>query len=215
LIAQPEVQERFGRLAIHRVPSWDEIPRWGEAMVERVTWERRLEGIAADYDGVLGDGHRVDGLLRDWLMVRACTLIDFPVYAVGIISGRPGYDRTMKPDTVERAVRSWALRPQAREQLNARRKAKNHFVGGSGLRSQRGHVHTEGTRDHGVMRADEMAAEEAGKGYSATQVRRSRERLLRLLGEVEHDPDPHPVVLIPARAGRLLVAARARRERPR
>jgi hypothetical protein len=160
-------------------------------MVERLTWERHLEAIAADYDGVLGNGHSLDGLLRHWLMVRACIVIDFPVYCVGIVGGRPGRDRTMNADTVRLAVRSLALRPQAREQLNARRKAKNHFVGGSGLRSQRGHIHAEGARDHGVMRADELAAAEAGKGYSAVQVRRHRERLLRLLDEVKLDPDPH------------------------
>ena len=61
----------------------------------------------------------------------------WPVLALGVTGGRPGRDTTMEPASVMLAVRSIALRPDARAKLNAERD--------KGYRStrQRGHEHDQ------------------------------------------------------------------------
>jgi hypothetical protein len=107
----------------------------------------------------------------------------------------------MTPDTIRLAIRSLALRPQARADLNAERSAGKR---GGPHRSQVGHEHTQATRAHGALRADELAAAEART--SAGTVGKHRERLLALLGELEHGAPSKPTTAAPANAGNEVVS---------
>jgi hypothetical protein len=92
----------------------------------------------------------------------------------------------MTPEAVTRVVRSIALRPTGRSQLN-----HEHEKGYRGSR-QTGHEHAQGEHDHGAVRGDELAAAEVNEregrprryAIRHTTVTKDRERLRKLLREL-------------------------------
>lgn len=144
-----------------------------------------IDAIASDAEGLISAAGIAAFLLDDWLDRRAL-LAEGWSPPFGGRAGRAGRGRTMEPSSVLRAIRSLALRPVARSQLNQEREAG--YRGGV-HRSQRGHEHLPEHRARGVRRADELAAREVNTregrvgAYAITseRVERDRERLRALI----------------------------------
>lgn len=140
-----------------------------------------LDAIASDAEGLISAAGIAAFLLDDWPK-RHQLLTEGWSPPFGERAGRKGRGRTMEPSSVLRAVRSLALRPVARSQLNQEREAG--YRGGV-HRPQRGHEHLPGHRSHGAKRADELAAQEVNAregrvgAYAITgeRIERDRERL--------------------------------------
>jgi hypothetical protein len=152
---------------------------------ERLAYWIGIEQLSCDLDRVLAVVD-IDGLVTRWEAIQWRLDTGWPVLGVGIVGGRPGRDTTMRPEAVMLALRSIALRPAARKQLNHEREK-----GYRGTR-QRGHEHAQGTHDHGAIHADELAAAEANKregrqrryAIKRATVTKHRERLHALLREI-------------------------------
>ena len=177
LVRQPEVNQRLAHVAETR--SHLSCPR------ERLAYWIGVEQLARDLDRILAVVD-IDGLAKRWEEIQWRFDTGWPVLGVGIVGGRPGRDTTMKPEAIMLALRSIALRPAARKQLNHEREK-----GYRGTR-QRGHEHAQGAHDHGAIRADELAAAEANKrearqgryAIKRATVTKHRERLHALLREI-------------------------------
>jgi hypothetical protein len=177
LVRQPEVNQRLAHVAETR--SVASGPR------ERLAYWIGIEEFSRDLDRVLAVVD-IDDLAKRWEAIQWRLETGWPVLGVGIIGGRPGRDTTMRPEAVMLALRSIALRPAARKQLNHERDK-----GYRGTR-QRGHEHAQGAHDHGAIRADELAAAEANKregrqgryAIKRAAVTKHRERLHALLREI-------------------------------
>ncbi len=177
LVKQPEVNQRLARVAETR--SLASGPR------ERLAYWKGIEKLSRDLDQVLTVAD-IDNLAKRWEDIQWRLADGWPVLGAGITGGRPGRDKTMKPEAVMLTLRSIALRPAARKQLN-----HEHEKGYRGTR-QRGHQHTQGAHDHGAIRGDELAAAEANKregrqgryAIKHATVTKHRERLHALLSEI-------------------------------
>lgn len=159
-LAQPEIIERLGHATTLQGP-------------ERL---HALDDLVADCDGLVPI-MTLARLLDDWPQREPIHVGWSP--ALPMRAGRPGErGRTMTPAAVRLAVRSLALRPAARDQLNKERMSG--YRGGA-HHPQRGHEHSPLSRARGVDRADDLAAHETGAGTTAAQVARARERLRSLI----------------------------------
>jgi hypothetical protein len=133
-----------------------------------------VNSIVNDSDGLLTVAALQAFVLDDWPARQRLLLDEDWSPPFGARAGRRGRARTMTQGRVLWAVRSLALRPTAREQLNSERGAG--YRGGR-TRPQRGHAHAaNGQRARGVERADTLAAEEVNRqedwsGASAIQPR--------------------------------------------
>ena len=169
LIDQPEIRMWLSRAA----DLWQiQIPGyWAEVGVMAREWEPVL------------DEAQIDGITQNWAIVREKRRLGGPAIAAASHTGRPGNDRTMTPEVVLLVVRSIALRPRARVKLNDERRRGYHVT------RQRGHEHQLAGHAHGVIQADELAAEEVNRrqGWEGTHrmkaktVTKHRERLIALL----------------------------------
>lgn len=184
LVRQPEVRRRLAYVAEVRRLVFGPRENWPSRSARFDYWQG-LGNLSRDLEGMIRQAE-LDDLARRWDEVEWRIDDDWPVLALGVTGGRPGRDTTMEPASVMLAVRSIALRPDARAKLNAERD--------KGYRStrQRGHEHVQGARDHGAICADELAAAEANaregrQGRYAIKretVTKHRERLGALLGEL-------------------------------
>jgi hypothetical protein len=179
LIRQPEVRKRLARAA----KECGERPclvHWGA-----------LEWLDADLGGVLRGAGELARLFREWPRVEAKldqTPHPWPVFTSGGPVGRPGIERTMTTENVLVALRSYALRPLAREELSL---GVYPEYRNADHRPQSGHKHAQGDRAHGASYADELAAAEVNdhEGRSAKyamtrrHVEKQRARLTALLAD--------------------------------
>jgi hypothetical protein len=167
LLKQAEFQERLAKASVlaRRVATARDAGDdwgwryWGQA------YTQALAEMARDLDGLYGEAEI--GVLasrsEEGEAVRRAT--------VTIMAGAPGRGRTLEPHVIRAAVRSLALRPVARDELNRERAAGYRVV-------IRGHEHTPLGRDRGVSRADEMVAAEINEhGRTADWVEGCREKL--------------------------------------
>lgn len=167
LLEQPEFQERLadaavlaGRVATAREAGDD----WGWRYWGRAYWEA-LPELARDLDGLYSEAELNALISREAEpdAVRRAT--------VALMAGRSGRGKTLDAKVIRAAVRSLALRPAARADLNRERTAGYRGV-------SRGHEHSPLGRDRGVTRADEMAAVEINEhGRTAEWVEGCREKL--------------------------------------
>jgi hypothetical protein len=191
LLKMPEVRSRLARAArCHealRAAAHQGIPGTDQGFRSlRVG----LETLATDFGGVLGDACNIACLVDNWPQILKRSDDGWPVRGLMMWTGRSGTESSMPTESIMLALKSIALRPAARAEVNSER---TRGLRGGRVRYQRGHEHSVGTRAHGAIRADELAAAEINrrdsrpKAYEITAkaVREARERLRSVLAELE------------------------------
>ena len=164
LLEQPEFQERLADATVlgRRVTTAREAgDEWGWRFWGQIYWEALAEW-ARDLDG-LYSGAELDALISrqpEPKVIRRAT--------VATMAGRSGRGKTLDTQVIRAAVRSLALRPEARKQLNDERSRSYRYRRGA-FRPQVGHEHSPMGHDRGVTRADELVAAEISEhGRTAT-----------------------------------------------
>jgi hypothetical protein len=180
LLEQPEFQERLADATVlgRRVTTAREAgDEWGWRFWGQIYWEALAEW-ARDLDG-LYSGAELDALISrqpEPKVIRRAT--------VATMAGRSGRGKTLDTQVIRAAVRSLALRPEARKQLNDERSRSYRYRRGA-FRPQVGHEHSPMGHDRGVTRADELVAAEISEhGRTAKWVGRCREKLREVVAAV-------------------------------
>lgn len=190
LLKMPEVRSRLANAALCqealRAATYQGI-RTAQGMSSQ--WAG-LERLSSDLDGVLGDAGSIVRLIGDWPRTLERSESGWGVKGLASWTGRQGTESSLPTESIMGALRSIALRPKARAELNRERSAG---LRGGRVRYQLGHTHVSGAAAHGAIRADELAAAEINERESRTgtyaitakAIREYREGLRGVLAELD------------------------------
>jgi hypothetical protein len=183
LLRMPEFQERITAVAKARQWLSDTYAVGLGDPHEALSYWVRLGGFERDLDGIFTESH-LDAQAREWRGVKARIDAGWVPGTVSLMAGRQGRGRAMDADAIRLAVRSIALRPKARAELN--RERARELRGPTPIKPQVGHEHGQTLHARGASRADELTAAEVnerngwtGKPHAITAktIEKYRERL--------------------------------------